>query len=150
MSETPMSEERISDLEMRRSVGRITSDDGSELLREVRRQSEPQARPGVDALLRPFEDMLRLLARSDSTSPEADAEFEHAISRVRAALTAPSPFDALELWLREDWRRTISWGGASEGGECQIVLQTGRKTYSGVGPALSEAVAQALKKAEGK
>jgi len=80
MSETPMSEERISDLEMRRSVGRITSDDGSELLREVRRQSEPQARPGVDALLRPFEDMLRLLARSDSTSPEADAEFEHAIA----------------------------------------------------------------------
>ena len=90
MSETPMSEERISDLEMRRSVGRITSDDGSELLREIRRLRAPA--PDVDALLKPFEEVLISLKREDLGRGSYLAKpLASAIEAVRVRLTQAPP-----------------------------------------------------------
>ena len=43
MRDGPMSDERLADLEMRWSVGRLTAEDVAELLREVRRLREERS-----------------------------------------------------------------------------------------------------------
>ena len=79
---------------------------------------------------------------------DSDAEGAFKVYRHPAD---PSPFDALERWLRErpsirsfDHLNTIPGGGVA------FRLLDPEGVYVGTGPTLSEAVADALGKAEGK
>jgi len=139
MSTKPMSTTRLEEIEHEYS-GIVFR----ELTAEIRRLQEPQQSATVEKLLKPFDKASRVLANSDWSTPQEDAAFEDAIDCVRAALTAPSPFDRLEAWLRENQAQlfTVYWDGEKF---CSVNYKS-----LGTGPTLSEAVAAALDKAGAK
>jgi len=121
------------------------------LVDEIRRLQEPQASPGVDELLKPFED--ELSGFPDAYREAFCVKHTDAISRVRTALTAPSPFERLEAWMREaPDQRWVKWMEVDRDGTAyiQMRVQMNNPDIKGTGTTLAEAVADALKKAEGK